>query len=238
MQILLVGYGKMGRMVESLAGEYGCDGRGRDRSAVANRPGWAGRRSLARRRCRDRLLVARLRSSGTCPFWRSAASASSSARPAGRRTRRRFGRPWPRRSAGIVAAPNFSTGVLLFEAIVARAAALLGAQREFGAWLHEAHHVDEEGRAVRDGAGAEEDDGGGRVPASDRRVVHARGVHSRDAHGRIRRSGRDDYADAHGPRSHGVRPRRARRGDMGARQTRMVHDARCARAFSVSRAGL
>ena len=25
MQLLLVGYGKMGRMVESLAGEYGCE---------------------------------------------------------------------------------------------------------------------------------------------------------------------------------------------------------------------
>ena len=42
--------------------------------------------------------------------------------------------------AGIVAAPNFSTGVVLFEAIVTRAAALVGGQRDFGAWLHEAHH--------------------------------------------------------------------------------------------------
>jgi 4-hydroxy-tetrahydrodipicolinate reductase len=44
-------------------------------------------------------------------------------------------------AAGIVAAPNFSTGVVLFEAIVARAAALVGPQGDFGAWLHEAHHV-------------------------------------------------------------------------------------------------
>jgi 4-hydroxy-tetrahydrodipicolinate reductase len=41
---------------------------------------------------------------------------------------------------GIVAAPNFSTGVVLFEAIVARAAALFAPHNEFGAWLHEAHH--------------------------------------------------------------------------------------------------
>jgi 4-hydroxy-tetrahydrodipicolinate reductase len=41
---------------------------------------------------------------------------------------------------GIVAAPNFSTGVVLFEAIVARAAALFAPHGEFGAWLHEAHH--------------------------------------------------------------------------------------------------
>jgi 4-hydroxy-tetrahydrodipicolinate reductase len=43
--------------------------------------------------------------------------------------------------AGIVAAPNFSTGVLLFEALAARAAALVGSQRDFGAWIHEAHHA-------------------------------------------------------------------------------------------------
>ena len=38
-------------------------------------------------------------------------------------------------------APNFSIGVVLFEAVVARAAALFAGQRDFGAWLHEAHHV-------------------------------------------------------------------------------------------------
>jgi 4-hydroxy-tetrahydrodipicolinate reductase len=42
---------------------------------------------------------------------------------------------------GIVAAPNFSAGVMLFEAVVARAATLFGPQAEFGAFLHEAHHA-------------------------------------------------------------------------------------------------
>jgi 4-hydroxy-tetrahydrodipicolinate reductase len=42
---------------------------------------------------------------------------------------------------GIVAAPNFSTGVVLFEALVERAAALFARQPEYGAWLHEAHHA-------------------------------------------------------------------------------------------------
>jgi 4-hydroxy-tetrahydrodipicolinate reductase len=41
---------------------------------------------------------------------------------------------------GVVAAPNFSAGVVMFEAIVARAAAL-AAQTGFEAWLHEAHHA-------------------------------------------------------------------------------------------------
>jgi len=42
---------------------------------------------------------------------------------------------------GVVAAPNFSAGVVVFEAIVRRAAALLATQQDFGAWLHEAHHA-------------------------------------------------------------------------------------------------
>ena len=42
---------------------------------------------------------------------------------------------------GVVAAPNFSAGVVMFEAIVARAAALAASQPDMGAWLHEAHHV-------------------------------------------------------------------------------------------------
>jgi 4-hydroxy-tetrahydrodipicolinate reductase len=41
---------------------------------------------------------------------------------------------------GIVVAPNFSPGVVLFEAVVALAARLFGAQRDFGAFLYEAHH--------------------------------------------------------------------------------------------------
>jgi len=42
---------------------------------------------------------------------------------------------------GIVVAPNFSTGVVLFDAIVAYAAKAFAPQAEFGAFLHEAHHA-------------------------------------------------------------------------------------------------
>ena len=56
-------------------------------------------------------------------------------------TRRRCGRRSPRPASGIVVAPNFSTGVVLFEAIVAQAAKLFAPQAEFGAFLHEAHHA-------------------------------------------------------------------------------------------------
>src|ERR1700730_2399829 len=42
---------------------------------------------------------------------------------------------------GIVVAPNFSTGVVLFESIVAHAAELFAKQDDFGAFLHERHHA-------------------------------------------------------------------------------------------------
>jgi 4-hydroxy-tetrahydrodipicolinate reductase len=42
---------------------------------------------------------------------------------------------------GIVVAPNFSTGVVIFEALVAHAARHFAKQAEFGAWLYEAHHA-------------------------------------------------------------------------------------------------
>ena len=41
---------------------------------------------------------------------------------------------------GAVVAPNFSTGVVLFEALVAQAGRLFAGQVEFGAFVHEAHH--------------------------------------------------------------------------------------------------
>jgi 4-hydroxy-tetrahydrodipicolinate reductase len=41
---------------------------------------------------------------------------------------------------GVVAAANFSVGAVLFEAIAAHAAARLRNQPAFGAWLHEIHH--------------------------------------------------------------------------------------------------
>jgi 4-hydroxy-tetrahydrodipicolinate reductase len=42
---------------------------------------------------------------------------------------------------GVLAAPNFSTGVVLFGEIVKAAGALLGPRTEYGAFLHELHHA-------------------------------------------------------------------------------------------------
>ena len=139
MRILLVGYGKMGKMIESLAGDAGCevagvidptvaqgkDGPESDRwrgvdvaidfstpdSVVKNVPVLAGRGIS--------VVI------GTTGWEKDDAAIRRAVADTG---------------VGIVAAANFSTGVILFEAVVARAAALFGAHPEFGAWLNEAHH--------------------------------------------------------------------------------------------------
>jgi 4-hydroxy-tetrahydrodipicolinate reductase len=46
-----------------------------------------------------------------------------------------------RAGLGVVAAPNFSVGAILFTEIAARAGELFTARQEFGAWVHEAHHA-------------------------------------------------------------------------------------------------
>jgi len=134
MRVLLVGYGKMGRMVESLAGEYGCEiagvidpvvGRTADGVAAdvaidfsspeavpQNVPALAGR-GLD-------LVV------GTTGWSAHEAALRRAVADHG---------------VGLVAAPNFSAGVVLFEAIVAHAASLFAAQTDFGAFVHEAHHA-------------------------------------------------------------------------------------------------
>jgi 4-hydroxy-tetrahydrodipicolinate reductase len=42
---------------------------------------------------------------------------------------------------GVVAAPNFSPGMNLFEALVEMAGRLFAPQDEYGAWIHELHHA-------------------------------------------------------------------------------------------------
>jgi 4-hydroxy-tetrahydrodipicolinate reductase len=139
MRIVLVGHGKMGRMVEGLAGEYGHDVAGViDPHDAAGHDGpesdrWGGVDVAIDFSSPDAVvknvpLLARRGISmviGTTGWQKDEAAVRRAVADTG---------------VGIVAAPNFSTGVVLFEAIVARAAALFAPYGEFGAWLHEAHH--------------------------------------------------------------------------------------------------
>jgi len=133
LRALLVGYGRMGQLVESLAGEYGIDVVGRmtgsantdpaswpeadvaiDFSTAAAVPGNAPRLAA-----RGMNLVI-----GTTG-WQEAEPAVRGAVAA--------------LPVGVIAAPNFAIGVNLFSALAARAGELL-ARRGFDVWIHEAHH--------------------------------------------------------------------------------------------------
>ncbi len=139
MRILLVGHGKMGRMVEGLAPEYGCEvvgvidpqspkhGGGPDAdtwkgvdvaidfSTAASVPVNAS--ALARRGIN--LVV------GTTGWAKDEAAVRTAIEQSG---------------AGAVVAPNFSAGVVVFDAVVAYAAKLFAEREDFGAYLHETHH--------------------------------------------------------------------------------------------------
>ena len=138
MKLLLVGHGKMGQLVGELAGQYDCEVAGVIDPASplhGGGPGadcWAGvdvavdfstpdsvvtnAKALAARGIN--LVI------GTTGWSQHEAALRKAVADAG---------------VGIVAAPNFSTGVVLFEALVAQASKLF-AQTEFAAFLHEAHH--------------------------------------------------------------------------------------------------
>jgi 4-hydroxy-tetrahydrodipicolinate reductase len=131
LRLLIVGHGKMGRMVEELAPGAGFeiagridDGRGdwvpadvaidfsTAAALMANFPQYA-----------DRRLPVVIGTTG----W-------NAHRDALRERAAQAG-------LGVVASANFSIGVNLFQLIAAEAARLMRAQPQFGAWIHEAHHA-------------------------------------------------------------------------------------------------
>src|SRR4051812_1319503 len=140
MKLLLVGHGKMGRMVESLAPEYGCEIVGViDPASTAHGGGsdadrWAGVDVAIDFSTADSVttnvpVLARRGIGlvvGTTGWGQHEATLRKTIADA---------------NAGIVVAPNFSTGVVLFEALVANAAQLFAPHQEFGAFVHEAHHA-------------------------------------------------------------------------------------------------
>ncbi len=140
MRILLIGHGRMGRLVGDLAPEYGCEvagvidpqsplhaggldqdrWRGVDVAIDFTSPGAVRANVQALARLGVNAVV------GTTGWHEEEAEVRRSAAAA---------------NLGVVAAPNFSVGVLIFESIVGHAARLFSAQAQFGAFLHEAHHV-------------------------------------------------------------------------------------------------
>ncbi len=140
MKILLVGHGKMGRLVEALAPEFGFDvagaidpqspmhgggphaerWRGVDVAVDFSTPDVVALNAPVLARRGIHLVI------GTTGWQKDEPAVREAVGHGG---------------IGAVVAPNFSTGVVLFEAIAGRAAALFAAQSDFGAFVHEAHHA-------------------------------------------------------------------------------------------------
>jgi len=139
-RIVLVGYGKMGKLVGDLAPQYGCEvagvidplssshggdasterWRGVDVAVDFSTPDVVGANAAVLARRGINLVI------GTTGWQKDEASVRQAVADGG---------------VGAVVAPNFSTGVVLFEALVGQAARLFAGQSEFGAFVHEAHHA-------------------------------------------------------------------------------------------------
>ena len=132
MRLLIVGYGKMGRLVEELAVAQGMEIASR---IDVDRGDWSKPADVAIDfstaaalaanfpRYVERQLPAVIGTTG----W-------SELLPAYRAEAERAG-------LGVVASANFSIGVNLFELIAADAARMMQAHPQYGAWIHELHHA-------------------------------------------------------------------------------------------------
>ena len=131
MKLLIVGYGKMGRLIDQMAPDLGMEvvGRvdeGRDEWApadvaidfttadalVRNFPAYVERKLP--------VVIGTTGWSAHAPQFREQAE---------------------RAELGVVASANFSIGVNIFQLVVTEAARLMRQQPQYGAWIHELHHV-------------------------------------------------------------------------------------------------
>jgi 4-hydroxy-tetrahydrodipicolinate reductase len=139
MRILLVGYGRMGRLVGELARQYDCDV-----AAIVDPASPASTATLGDDTWHDVDVAIDFSSPDAVPVnlpvlaRRGVNTVIGTTGWAPHEAALRHA--VDEAGIGVVAAPNFSTGVVLFDALVAHASALFAAQAEFGAWLHEAHH--------------------------------------------------------------------------------------------------
>jgi 4-hydroxy-tetrahydrodipicolinate reductase len=133
-RLLLVGHGRMGRLVESMAAESGFAVAGTiDRRTAAERD-WPDADVAIDFSIADAVpsTVARLAIRGTpvvigTTGWQASEAAVREAAA--------------KAKLGVVAAPNFAIGVNLFLAVAERLGGLMAAQPTFGAWIHELHHA-------------------------------------------------------------------------------------------------
>ena len=130
MNVLIVGYGKMGKLIDTLAAEQGIEvaGRvdeGRDEGRAADVAIDFTTADALLRNFPRYLQLKMPVVIGTTGWNEHAASLRAQAGQAG---------------LGVVASANFSIGVNVFQLVVNEAARLMRSQPQYGAWIHEAHH--------------------------------------------------------------------------------------------------
>jgi 4-hydroxy-tetrahydrodipicolinate reductase len=130
-KLLVVGYGKMGRLIDVLAQEQGIEVVGR---VDEGRDEWA-EADVAIDFTTADALVANFPQYLTRRLPVVIGTTGWSAHATGLREQAE------RASLGVVASANFSIGVNIFQLVVAEAARLMSRQPQYGAWIHEAHHI-------------------------------------------------------------------------------------------------
>jgi 4-hydroxy-tetrahydrodipicolinate reductase len=133
-RVLLVGYGRMGHLVEALAGEYGLDVAGIVGRQNAGDPArWPAADVAIDFSLADAVPenVSRLAARGT-----PVVIGTTGWQPHEATVREAVAR----HGSAVVVAPNFSIGVNMFLAMVERAGELITGQ-QYGAWIHELHHA-------------------------------------------------------------------------------------------------
>lgn len=136
-RLLVVGHGRMGALVESLAAEHGFEIAGILRSD-------AGARTIAEGRFDDADVAIDFTVGEAVPRTLPALAARGVHLVIGT-TGWQAHEPALREIAaaagiGVVAAANFSVGMNVFQLVVEEAARRFAAQSDFGAWIHEIHH--------------------------------------------------------------------------------------------------
>ena len=134
-RLLLVGHGRMGQLVASLAAESGFVVAGAiDSRHAAGDGGWPEADVAIDFSVADAVPdnVARLARRGTPIVIGTTGWAAAEA------TVRKVAAD---ANLGVVAAPNFAVGVNVFLAVAAQLGAFMKAQPAFGAWVHELHHA-------------------------------------------------------------------------------------------------
>ncbi len=222
MNLAIIGHGKMGRLIEQLAPEYGFavtlrlnSTNNRDASGITGN-NFAGVDVAVDF---STPLPSRRKTSHASPPCKST---RSSAPPAGRNSLPQIKARVRDSGIGLVWSPNYSVGVNIFLQLASEASRRIASYKEYGAWAWEIHHAAKKDapsgtllKVVDEMKRADPEREVSRQLQSRRRA-------SRHPRNRLRFRRRLAHHPPHSPQPRRFRPWRAASRPLGARQTRLV----------------